>query len=595
MSSNFPSGPQEHEWVYEKGRWSTGDTGAVWVDDVTLQDGTFEDFNGVTPPSLPADFKNFISNDADWTTVSDASHARGGYGYSAKSGEIGADQKSGFYVFKDYSVGGDLSYYAWMDLGPGDVFYSKVYKNMQYIRYFYRGLNAELNFPASCLNSIAVGASNNLDTLSLYSQYGYGIDFVAPSSGGTLKITTTDRTGPAGYSDDNYTSTFTGTSSATPLAAGIAALMLSRDPNLTALETRILMRRSCDMIGPDSYDYTGWNMYYGYGRVNAYNSVIALDNQRPTLVKEEDFSGGLPGTSDGWEFYSSNSYGRIQVAGGRLLMDVSESGNWALNEAVLKIDTAGFKHGWLSFFYTDYGHWTNRLPKGFTGHYDADGVAISNDGNTWYTIIDSFELTNPNRGPLFTVDLDAMVRYVRSNYDPSFAYTSNFMIKFQQYNDERLYWGGCAWDNISLIGMPLADSDGDGLFDYLEDQYCTDPNDADTDDDGILDGVEDANHNGVVDIAETDPCNVDTDGDGIQDGTELGYTLEDIGSDTDINIFQPDLDPSTTTDPLNVDTDGDGLNDGAEDLNHNGQVDEGETDPNPRKAMPWIPLLLLDD
>jgi hypothetical protein len=105
------------------------------------------------------------------------------------------------------------------------------------------------------------------------------------------------------------------------------------------------------------------------------------------------------------------------------------------------------------------------------------------------------------------------------------------------------------------------------------------------------------NKNGVVDNNETDPCNIDTDGDGIQDGTELGYTLEDIGSDTDINIFQSDLDPLTTTDPLNVDTDGDGLSDGDEDANHNGRVDQRETDPkqNKSKAMPWIPLLLLDD
>ena len=136
----------------------------------------------------------------------------------------------------------------------------------------------------------------------------------------------------------------------------------------------------------------------------------------------------------------------------------------------------------------------------------------------------------------------------------------------------------------------------------LEDSYCTDPNDADTDDDGILDGVEDANHNGLVDTGETDPCNIDSDGDGIQDGTELGISepVTDPDGDgpllgTDTDVFIPDADPATTTDPLNPDTDGDGLTDGEEDTNHNGRVDPGETDPNPVKAMPWIPLLLLDD
>jgi hypothetical protein len=138
------------------------------------------------------------------------------------------------------------------------------------------------------------------------------------------------------------------------------------------------------------------------------------------------------------------------------------------------------------------------------------------------------------------------------------------------------------------------DSDGDGLADNLETIMCTKVNDADTDEDGILDGVEDGNQNGRVDIGETDPCEVDTDGDSIQDGTELGFTLADIGEDTDQSIFEEDFDPATTTDPLNQDTDGDGVSDGTEDYNHNGRVDPAEEDPNAFdvKAMPWLHLLL---
>jgi len=132
-----------------------------------------------------------------------------------------------------------------------------------------------------------------------------------------------------------------------------------------------------------------------------------------------------------------------------------------------------------------------------------------------------------------------------------------------------------------LITFPYVnktDTDNDGLPDSLEDTTCTNPNNADTDNDGIMDGVEDANQNGIVDSGETDPCNIDTDGDGIQDGTELGYT-QGHATDTDLDIFQPDLDPTTTTEPLNDDTDGDGLLDGQEDINHNGRLDAGESDP----------------
>jgi len=149
------------------------------------------------------------------------------------------------------------------------------------------------------------------------------------------------------------------------------------------------------------------------------------------------------------------------------------------------------------------------------------------------------------------------------------------------------------------------DTDGDGIPDGVEDANRngvvdpgeTDPLDRDTDDDGIPDGVEDASLDGVVDPGETDPRLVDTDGDGLQDGTERGTTLAEIGPHTDPAVFQPDLDPATTTDPLDEDTDGDGLTDGEEDVNRNGRVDPGETDPNrsDRKVLPFLYLLLLED
>lgn len=129
------------------------------------------------------------------------------------------------------------------------------------------------------------------------------------------------------------------------------------------------------------------------------------------------------------------------------------------------------------------------------------------------------------------------------------------------------------------------DSDGDGLTDTIEQKWgCLNINDRDSDDDGIDDGVEDANHNGTWDKSETHPCRIDTDGDGIQDGTELGVTSP--GADTDRSRFIPDADPSTTTDPLKADTDGDGFSDGEEDLNHNGRIDQGESDPNNRLSIP---------
>ena len=123
---------------------------------------------------------------------------------------------------------------------------------------------------------------------------------------------------------------------------------------------------------------------------------------------------------------------------------------------------------------------------------------------------------------------------------------------------------------------------GSGLIDGNLHAFLMTPvplRDGDTDDDGIPDDVEDANHNEVVDPWETDPFDMDTDRDGLQDGTEIGYTLAHIGDDTDTNVFQPDLDPTSTTDPRDPDTDDDRFADGVEDANHNGMVDAGEDDP----------------
>ncbi len=104
--------------------------------------------------------------------------------------------------------------------------------------------------------------------------------------------------------------------------------------------------------------------------------------------------------------------------------------------------------------------------------------------------------------------------------------------------------------------------------------------------------VADQPHFGIVelDVAApphgfTDPLDPDTDRDGILDGTELGVTVgwpgdpvNNIGG-TDPGVFVPDADPLTTTSPIDNDHDDDGMADGDEDLDLNGRVDAGETDP----------------
>ncbi|WP_437813561.1 isopeptide-forming domain-containing fimbrial protein [Sorangium sp. So ce1078] len=125
-----------------------------------------------------------------------------------------------------------------------------------------------------------------------------------------------------------------------------------------------------------------------------------------------------------------------------------------------------------------------------------------------------------------------------------------------------------------------ADTDGDGLIDALEDEIGTNPNDADSDDDGVIDGDEPNfrdDHDGDGDINALDP---DSDGDGLFDGTELGLPCDNEATDAEAESCIADADPETLTHPLDPDTDDGGVADGVEDANHNGAIDEGETDPN---------------
>ena len=126
---------------------------------------------------------------------------------------------------------------------------------------------------------MAVAASNSLDLRSDYSNFGSQLTVCAPTSGSPgRRIVTTDRRGAKGYSSDDYTRTFGGTSSATPLAAGLAALLLSVNPELTSAEVKRIIVDSADQIDQANGQYVnGHSPLYGHGRINAFRAVQMAD------------------------------------------------------------------------------------------------------------------------------------------------------------------------------------------------------------------------------------------------------------------------------------------------------------------------------
>ena len=145
---------------------------------------------------------------------------------------------------------------------------------------------------------IVVGATDHNDARCYYSNYGPELDIVAPSAPGytmsdwltTKRVGwpwTTDISGAGGWNmepfDPNvvdYTA-LGGTSGACPVAAGVAALILSVEPNLTNAEVRHFLERSAKDLGDPGRDD-----YYGWGRVDARAALDMVLTARADLHRD---------------------------------------------------------------------------------------------------------------------------------------------------------------------------------------------------------------------------------------------------------------------------------------------------------------------
>ena len=139
--------------------------------------------------------------------------------------------------------------------------------------------NTSVSYPAAYSTTIAVGATNESDERCTTvdwgggqgSNYGPELDVVAPGN----NIYAPDWSGANGYVSGDYIADFGGTSASCPMAAGLAALILSQNSNLTNIEVRYLIRDTAeDLVGNPSEDTEGLDNYYGYGRINAYYALL---------------------------------------------------------------------------------------------------------------------------------------------------------------------------------------------------------------------------------------------------------------------------------------------------------------------------------
>ena len=285
--TDLAAGTYFFEWSYAKDETMSAGEDSCWIADILFPDGSFETFDA---PTLPAGWDLSPFGEVPWRIEDDPSHAFGTGRYQARAGTIGDSE---FTTIRSHTVTIDtessVSFFYWVsgEAGfDGIDFWVFDFAINDYAGPFLGTSGVPdvangLDYPGSHPASIAVGASSDFDYRSDYSQYGAGLDVLAPSDGGRSFITTTDLTGLAGDEAGDYSPFFGGTSASTPIAAGVGALMLSANPRLTAQELRTWLRRTADRIGSVAYT-NGFNPFYGHGRVDAEQAVLAV--QGPLLV-----------------------------------------------------------------------------------------------------------------------------------------------------------------------------------------------------------------------------------------------------------------------------------------------------------------------
>ena len=134
-----------------------------------------------------------------------------------------------------------------------------------------------MQYPAGFANVIGVGATTNQDLKASFSTYNSTVDLSAPGQ----YINSTMPTYPVGLNSNGYAQNYdylSGTSMATPMAAGAAMLVRSVAPSLTPAQVQQYMEDNADDLGTAGRDDS-----FGNGRVNAYQTLASISPVSGTI------------------------------------------------------------------------------------------------------------------------------------------------------------------------------------------------------------------------------------------------------------------------------------------------------------------------
>ena len=127
-----------------------------------------------------------------------------------------------------------------------------------------------LHYPSAFDEVISVAASDELDRKAAFSAYGETVDIYAPG----VSILTTSRVGQGSPDYGNNYMLANGTSFSSPIVAAVAAILKTKNPNLSNEEIRGILVSTAKYFPGQS----GWNNYYSSGLLNAQSAFQNYNN-----------------------------------------------------------------------------------------------------------------------------------------------------------------------------------------------------------------------------------------------------------------------------------------------------------------------------
>jgi subtilisin family serine protease len=267
-------------------------------------DGTHPDLAAKMVPGW-----NFYSNNSDTSDVNGHGTTVAGAAAAATNNSIGVASVAGGAKIMPVRIADPNAYASWSTVAQGITYAadhgarvvnlsyggasgsSTIQQAASYLRakggvlFVAAGNTGAVDNTAPTDLIMVVAATLQDDTHASWSTYGSFVDISAPG----YNIVSTARGGQYWYC--------WGTSLATPIVAGTAALILSKRPDFTAAQVDATLKASATDLGA-----SGADPYFGAGRVNAAAAVQramatpAADTTKPTAVIAAPTGGAVAGT-----------------------------------------------------------------------------------------------------------------------------------------------------------------------------------------------------------------------------------------------------------------------------------------------------------